>query len=72
MIGDLSQLSSLSDDVSKHVIHNKKSHISHIGYWFSLLYNVLYVSNLKANLVSVGQVVDQNCVMTFLPNGNVI
>ncbi|PHU02658.1 hypothetical protein BC332_27909 [Capsicum chinense] len=33
------------------------------------LSNVLYVPNLKANMISAGQLVDQNCVVKFSPNG---
>ncbi|PHU02663.1 F-box/kelch-repeat protein SKIP11 [Capsicum chinense] len=74
MIGDLSQFSSLSSDVSKHVIHTANRHtlpasgIGSTGY----LFNVLYVPNLKANLILAGQLVDQNCVIKFSPNGCVI
>jgi len=62
------------DDVSKHVIHTANMHtlpassISSVGN----LSNVLYVPNLKANLVSVGQLVDQNCVVKFSPNDCVV
>ncbi|KAF3677350.1 hypothetical protein FXO38_03843 [Capsicum annuum] len=74
MIGDLSQFSSLSSDVSKHVIHTVNEHTlsaSGIGS-IGNLSNVLYVPNLKANFVSVGQLVDQNCVVKFSPNGCVV
>ncbi|PHT97665.1 ABC transporter B family member 18 [Capsicum chinense] len=74
MTGDLSQFSSLSSGVSKHIIHTTNEHtlpasgISSVGN----LSNVLYVPNLKANLVSVGQLVDQNYVVKFSPNGCVV
>ncbi|KAH0710849.1 hypothetical protein KY284_012276 [Solanum tuberosum] len=74
IIGDLSQFSSVYDDVSKHVIHTANMHtlpassISSVGN----LSNVLYVPNLKANFVSVGQLVDQNCVVKFSPNDCVV
>ncbi|PHU18265.1 hypothetical protein BC332_13960 [Capsicum chinense] len=56
MTGDLSQFSSFSSGVSKHVIHIENGHTlpaSGIGSVGNLS-NVLYVPNLKANLVSVG------------------
>ncbi|KAF3653170.1 hypothetical protein FXO38_06355 [Capsicum annuum] len=70
MTGDLSQFSSLSSGVSKHVIHTANGHTlpaSGIGSVGNLS-NVLYVPKLKANLVSVGQLVDQNCVVKLSPN----
>ncbi|KAF3653356.1 hypothetical protein FXO38_15678 [Capsicum annuum] len=74
MTGNLSQFSSLSSGVSKHFIHTANGHTlssSGIGS-IGNLSNVLYVPNLKANLVSVGQLVDQNCVVKFSPNGCVV
>ncbi|KAH0683551.1 hypothetical protein KY290_022175 [Solanum tuberosum] len=74
MTGDLSQFSSLYDDVSKYVIHTANRHTlpaSGIGSVGNLS-NILYVPNLKANLVSVGQLVDQNCVVKFSPNDCVV
>ena len=74
MTRDLFQFSSLYDDVSKHIIHTANSHtlpalgIGSVGN----LSNVLYVPNLKANLVSVGQLVDQNCVVKFSPNDCIV
>ncbi|PHT71008.1 hypothetical protein T459_26112 [Capsicum annuum] len=74
MTGDLSQFSSFSSGVSKHVIHTENGHtLPTLGIGFAgNLCNVLYVPNLKANLVPVGQVVDQNCVAKFSPNGCVV
>lgn len=64
MIGNLSQFSSLYDDVST----LPASGIGSVGN----LSNVFYVPNSKANLVLIGQLVDQNCVVKFSPNDCVV
>jgi len=74
MTGDSTQFSTLSNLSSQYDIvtaNGSKLPASGIGS-VSLFTNVLHVPSLKANLISVGQLVDQNCIVIFSPTGCIV
>ena len=78
MTGDKSLFKSLKEKVGDYVIFGDGSHAQVLGKWtieipgLPLLKDVLYIKGLKANLLSITQICDEDFLIQFLKKGCVI
>ena len=78
MIGDKSLLKSLKEKVGDYVTFGDGSHVQVLGkgtvkiLGLPILKNVLYIKELKANLLSITQICDEDFLIQFLKKGCII
>ena len=78
MTGDKSLFKSLKEKVSDYVTFSDEIHAQVLGkgtieiLGLPLLKNVLYIKGLKANLLSIAQICDENFLVQFSKKGCII